>query len=642
MSSGILWTIWDAQEAPQDPQPGLVLWRGFAAADKALVSIPEYVEQHADVLRARYLAWVHELGEAQIGGRRVLDHLELRSGFSYWWMTHLAQKFNASGNSPIDDAIRLFALEELVASRLVDAISLVSRNARLAASLREFCRERCIAFSWRRPRRNHAISLSGALRRLLPLRVQAAIAAGRYLWQRRASFRWPSAEPQFAGTIAFFDVLVHLDRRAVSTGSFQSNYWTDLVRLLDDLGIDTNWLHHYFKHDTVPSFATALRLIADFNAHAGGRQSHAMIDAAISPKVLFGALRDYVRLSRSARRLHGIERYFRARGSAMQLWPLYRREWIDALSGPAAVVNCFVLSLLEHSLRRLPPQRMGFYILENQPWEMALVHAWRANGHGRLIGVPHTTVRYWDLRYFHDPRSYLDGLNGLPRPDHVAVNGPAARNVYLDGGYPAVELEDVEALRFRHLLDGGVRGAPAVVSSSQMKVLVCGDFLAATTRQILSWLAVAAASLPSDTIYLLKPHPAYAVAPAEYGGLPVQLTDAPLGELLADCSVVFASNITSAAVDAYCAGVPVVQMLDGGSFNASPLRGLHGAIYVTGGEQLADALRAAHGRGRGHSDRYFWLDAKLPRWRALLQWPVPARRGLEQPAMSAATRIGQA
>ena len=96
------------------------------------------------------------------------------------------------------------------------------------------------------------------------------------------------------------------------------------------------------------------------------------------------------------------------------------------------------------------------------------------------------------------------------------------------------------------------------------------------------------------------------------------MTNTPLGELLANYDVVFTSNITSAAVDAHCSGVPVVQMLDGSTFNISPLRGLTGVVYVTNPTELAETLRTAPHRKRVVAEPYFYLDKELPRWRKLL------------------------
>ena len=84
----------------------------------------------------------------------------------------------------------------------------------------------------------------------------------------------------------------------------------------------------------------------------------------------------------------------------------------------------------------IPKQKKGLYLLENQNWERALVHAWRRHGHGQLIGVVTTPIRYWDLRYF-DNLSNSDELSNSTksklklRPDFIALNGPSSLKFYI-------------------------------------------------------------------------------------------------------------------------------------------------------------------------------------------------------------------
>ena len=75
------------------------------------------------------------------------------------------------------------------------------------------------------------------------------------------------------------------------------------------------------------------------------------------------------------------------------------------MRGSAAVINLLWIELFDQALRDAPRQDKGFYLCENQGWERAFIHAWRKHGHGELIAVPHATVRFWDLRYFADPRT---------------------------------------------------------------------------------------------------------------------------------------------------------------------------------------------------------------------------------------------
>lgn len=614
--------VWDAEGPPPAGNWTTILWSSFGETnDPTVISVPKLVEEHADTFKARYLAWIHELGETRIDGKRLIDHLELRPGFSYWWMTSLAQRFNVSGISQIDNAIKAFALEGLIAKRKPMSIILVSSNGKIASTLQSLCKNSGLRFEWtltKPPGKPKPIAR--LIYDSLPAPMRALIYFFWYLFKSLPLLRTKQkAAPVLNGEISFVDVLVHLDRKAFTTGKFISNYWTALIDNLLQSDAKINWLHNYFCHESIPSLGKAQELIGRFNKYSGEMQTHALIETNLSQSVFIQALKDYFQICTASFRLTTANRHFLPTGSALNLWPLFRQEWIDSLRGQGAMVNCLRISLYEKVFSSIPHQKLGVYIQENQPWEMALIHAWKTAGHGRLIGVPHTTVRFWDLRYFYDPRSYArSGKNVLPMPDQVVVNGPAAKKAYLEGGYPRFQVTEAEALRFLHLLNRTQAAAPIPHPSKALNVLVCGDFLSDTSYKMLSWLAIASQSLPPETSYTFRPHPAYPVRLDDFSSLALRATDTDLAELLAHCDVVFTSNITSAAVDAYCSGIPVVQMLDNNSFNTSPLRGLTGIVYVTNSMELAEALRTTPERERSVIEPYFYLDIELPRWNKLL------------------------
>lgn len=613
--------VWDGDGDSPAGEWLPVLWRGFGEeGDISGYSIPRRVEEQADALRARFLGWIHDLGEAQINGGRLVDRLTLRPDFSYWWMTLLAEKCNFAKSPQIYDAVRLLALEELAGAHSVGKIILASSDQTLARVFREWCGHATIAFEWRRLEgETNPISWIRRLYRSLPHPLQAAVALLRYLWQR-LPLRQNSAFPYSASgeKITFVDYLAHLDPKALGTGQYGSNYWTDLVAALDESAVSVNWLHHYIEYEAVSTARRARNLITRFNQ--GGAQFHATLDAALGWCAVKDAVSDYLRIMFAGMRLHKMPSYFQPAHSRINLWPLFEQDWRASMFGAAAILNCLHLNLFERILKCLPHQKTGIYLLENMGWEMAFIHAWKAAGHGKLVGVPHATVRYWDLRYFFDPRSYRRaGKNDLPLPDLVALNGPAAIAAYRQGGFPKERIVDVEALRYLHLVNPLVASSSTKRSSSpQLRLLVLGDYLPSVSRQQMQWLAAAAPALPIDTCYIVKPHPICPINADDYPSLSLQVTNAPLGDLLNDCDAVYTGNVTSAAVEAYSVGRCVVSALDGDSFNMSPLRGLPGVIYVSSPKELADALRHLPEGQEGVRDAYFCLDKRLPRWRCLL------------------------
>ena len=120
--------------------------------------------------------------------------------------------------------------------------------------------------------------------------------------------------------------------------------------------------------------------------------------------------------------------------------------------------------------------------------------------------------------------------------------------------------------------------------------------------------------------YIVKSHPACQILAKDYPDLDLVVTNDPIPMLIDHCSLVYTSNSTSAAVDAYYAGKPVVTFLNPGSLNFSPLRGSKSVLFVSSPRELASVLNdIGQIKGvRGQGEGYFYLDSKLPRWKNLL------------------------
>lgn len=615
--------LWDSERRP--PASGVVcLWNGYADFDGRR-SIFAYCEENAERLRAKYCQWVHDLGNSPIGGVSVIERLGLEGGLSYWWMTRFVEQ--SPWKSPaINDAIRFLALEEILMERKPAKFRLVSANPILHEVLAGLCRNLGIAYEWEQlqdesPRR---FSFRDAYR-ALPQPVQALVSLARDL---RA--RWPLRRADvsgwFSGEKSLFlcSYFMYMDPELAKAGHFRSHYWEGLPGLMGRLGVSGNWLQLYRAHEAVPTAEVALNWTERFNQRRQAEGFHAFLDSYLSWRIVLRVVRRWLDLLIVSWRLRGIEHSFRPQGSSLSLWPLLRVDWYASMRGPDAINNLLSIELFDSALRGIPHQKKGLYLLENQAWERALVHAWHKHGHGSLIAVRHSTQNFWDLRYIRDPRAGSSSMSyPMPQPDLTAVNGTDALDTFVRGNHPREAIIGCEALRYGYLNDLQLRPASQRLPGGAIKVLILGEYLRAGTIKMLKLLETAVAGISPPAAYTVKPHPNCPVNSADYPALHLKVVHDPLGNILHDFDVAYSSNMTSAAVDAYLAGLPVVVTLDEAKLNFSPLRGRPGARFVSTPRELSEALRAA-AQGIpidvGHGD-FFFLDPELPRWKKILLTP---------------------
>lgn len=599
--------LWDLEQPLPKSQYTMILWRSYGEVED--VSIPRIVEDNAAEFREKLLTWIYSLGEMKVKDKRIVEHLELRPGFSYWWMTLLAGKRTHMKTPRFYDAVRLFALAKYLQENNIEQLVLVTNDVILAYTIKRYCLKSGIKFktkkrlifkylkNWLVPITFPFLAFSLLLKHTLKK------------WSlRRARLK----ESQFADSgITVFNYLSLLNLSSENLNKFSPSYWSNLF----DKESGVNWLHWFIPCKEFSNAKKATQVMRKFNIASQGMHIHQFLGSILSTSMLFSVVDDYLTILKKCLYLRKMRFYASSINSDIELWTLFRKDWYLSLCGTIGMDNCFSMSLLEKNLGRMPKQKLGLYLQENQPWEMALIHTWKRFGHGDLVGVPHATVRFWDLRYFNYPGVYSSKkISKFPMPDLVAINGIVAYKHYIDSGYPVKKIIKTEALRYLYLN----KYTKTSREAGDLCILICGDSLRDVTKHMLVCLESAAKGIKRTIRYIYKPHPNCNLNVDEITSLSIETKTSPLVELMPYCDMVYASNITSAAVDAYLAGLLLVQMLDGNKFNLSPLRGLQKIKYVSQSSELACEINGFNRRDNINPMTYFYLDDSLPRWQALL------------------------
>lgn len=609
--------IWDSDAPFNLDSNQIILWRDHENINdlsNKIVSMPHLVEEMASNLRSSYLEWVYIFGKTKVAKKSIIEHLEIRPGLSYWWMASIAQKCNILNNSRINDAVKLIALEKLLSGSGHCNLILYSSNARLAECLSMYCDQNGWSYEWKqvKEKRKTTWFQRRNWHRNLPRTVRTLLSFSYYIGSRLFIISNFTRRRLPEGNISFFDIFAHLDKEGMKSGHFKSNYWGLLVDKLSLRDETVNWFHLFYKHKAIPSFYVADRLVGIFQKNVSKNQSHTLLDTLPSVNAIIKAWRDYLKLYQLKNLFLELKLQVLTNKSKLNLWPLHYDDWIESIAGPKALVECLRLATFEENIMRLPKQKIGFYICENQAWEMALIYAWKKYQNGTLVAVPHSTIRYWDLRYFYDPRIYLtENYNNIPLPNYYAVNGPVMKSLTISGGYPERKIIEVEALRFMYL---------ELFKSSQQKfinsntILICGDFLLETNNKIFDWLENLN-SLNSIN-FIFKPHPAfdYKINMKLISKLNLEIDRRPLSELFQYTNIVITSAITSAAVDAYCSGKKVIQIASNSGLNVNALRGLPDTYLVRNQNELESIIKKRFKYDCENRKPYFRLDSKLSSW----------------------------
>ncbi len=612
-------TVWDCEGTATSPLESTIYWSGYSQQEK-VNTVPTYLEKKSDELRARYLSFVHQLGELNISGNRLIDHLEIEKNFSFWWMTLIAEKSYLK--SPrIFDCLRLLAFDMQLDEMKPKAIKLVSNDSTLARAMHRCARSKGIPFKWEKSIYECGkLYLKGFYKRI-PYNFRAIVFFLIHIFKRwqliKIKNKWFSGK----NSMFLFSYFVHLDLNSCKDGKFYSHQWETLPSKLCVEGKKLNFIHHFIQSPIVPNAMKGIQYVKKFNNQPASEGSHSFLDSWLSLKVCLDVISKFFTLSIRMRLLQPAMEKALHNLPYSYLWPLLDKDWNNSIHGPIGIRNTLFLRLIDNAIDSLPEQSTGLYLLEGQGWERAFIHYWRKHKHGRLIGVCHATISYWYLMYFNDKKVLnTNSKNAVPRPDYIAVNGKAMRDIMENAGYEPENLIDVEAIRYFHLDKIKRQRKLNLEDIGKKKLFVIGDYITEVTKSLLSLLNQLDNSVLLKYDIIFKMHPAVdQIEKGLYPNLNYQETNLHLKEILPTVDIVLSSINTAAAIESFAAGLPVITMLDSNNFNSSPLRDVNGAVFISNQLQLGEALETlSNDYSLPNKDEYFWLDSEITRWKALL------------------------
>ena len=606
-SSGVL-TIWDSDSDCAIQSESILLWRQFTDQnnEQATASICQIIEDNCAELRAKILRLIFDVGNSVRTNPKTRHNI--RVGFDYFWMTQFHSR-PYTQSAQLNNSAKLFALFEILQVNKITKLTVYSNDKSLSKVFASIAKMLHIEFQTARAKnRPKNISAAVRIKKFAPRPLLAIAALLRQCKTSIALKQKPTrvVEPN---SISFFDYWYRFADSVSTDRKFASQYWSRLVKELDHTEI--NWWHNLVDQNKLVELNTAKYLLTDFNQHP--RHIHKIVDARVSFKVVLRSIVDHGHLFIKSMPGKKFAPSFVDQNTGIDFWPLFKREWLNSYRGYEALVNCLRLNRLESLISTMPHQKLGVYLIENQPWEMAMLHLWRKFKHGKLIGVAHSTVRFWDLRLMSDMRQFKSN-SAMPRPDCIAVNGALAKSSLLESGYPASEIVEVEALMYLHLSAKKVKQK----SNSPKTILVATDYLDSATQAQLRLLEQVVALNPSKYRILLKPHWSQSLKNLKFESEVVS-GKKDLADFFDQADVLYCSAITSAVIDGVCSGLPVIQCLDPMSFNLSPLRENLAVQTVRTSAELIKALDEIEQLApEVDPNELFNLDSNLPKWKSVL------------------------
>lgn len=619
-------TIWDTdsknyKKTLKNIKSKLIMWNGYEESKaRNYISILKVIDKNSFRYRKKYLKWTHSLNEIKFKNKELIDHFNIRSDFSFWSMSLFNEKCNFIKSPLINDAIKLIALEEFIRNKNIETIILYSSNKHLFECIKNWCQINKINFKgniYKKESNNNKIKLSTVVFRKMPSMLKSILWFLHYIikrWPLRGVGRkeWLNSTSEFI----FASYLINSNFKKLNKGIFDSYFWGNLPENLDCKGFKTKWLHIWNKSDQLKTSIDVIKYIKTLNIQSSNNQCHVTLDSFLSIRVIYKTLSDWLYIIFKSLEIQKI--FFRNYRKGFNLTLLQKEDWFNTIYGIDGIKSILFFNLLECAFKDLVSQKGCFYLQENQGWEFGLISAWKKTQKAFIFGVPHFTIRFWDLRYFFDKKYFKNHIKYI-RPDKVLVNGPVAEKQLLEINYPKEELINVEALRYNYLTLIKEKKIQYSKKNEHFTILVLGDYDTNVTNDQFYVLENSLENLIFPVKVFFKPHPTFNNKNFYMNKIKLTFVKKPLKDVFHDIDLVLCGSNSSASVDSYCFGLPTAIHLNQKTLNLSPLKNIPIIDYYNNNHQLKKIIiKNFNYKNIVKSiDNYFYLDNALPRWMSI-------------------------
>jgi len=583
------------------------------------VSLNEYVLANPISIRDKYVAFINQFHESSVYGKTILDYLDIGEGYNLWWMSTLFEK-SPFKTPNIFNCQKLLALELILSKLSFRCVYLYSNDKLLIESIQVFCENlgvpfKCIrSIQSSRDKEGYYKRISNKVLKLVKnvnrtYKIIFSILA-------QLSVRSKSEIKNPKNSLFILSYLLNIDLIKHNDGKFYSNYWGRIQDIFDINGLFVNWVHMHLPSSAIKNFNEATCLVKEINQYSSFGEVHSLLQSNLSFVGIIRCFTKYIKLRYRIPDNDKIKKLFYAPNSNVWFWPYLKKDWNSSVYGSKAMFNLLMISTFESLLSKIPHQKSGLYLMENQGWERAFIHAWRRYKHGSLIGVHHTVMRFWDTRFF-DVRVDTElAMKLLPQADLIAITGPHMRKLYDGSGYNHEKLVEVEALRYLHLsnLKSKRRSIRRKDIKNKNRFLILGSGKYEETQNILN--VVSKNKLLFDNPVLFIRHPV-SVDKYNFDKDTIKEVSDDNYDVAINCNVAIIPAITAASVDMYAIGLKVIIYDENRDFHLCPLFGIKSIYYASTSEELSLIVQSDHTNNSMKS--FFWDDLSLPRWRKLLK-----------------------
>ena len=512
----------------------------------------------------------------------------------------------------INDCIKLIAFEEILKIEKPTIVQLISKDIRVYKSIKNLCEENNIKLQY-------DLSLlyfsNYKLKSLTPNIIKTAyfifkIFISCFLSKNNV------VNNNFGSQISLISYFLNykIQKNENDNVSFFSSYWHNLPNLIYQHKQKINWLHIGIDKKASKNFNIFKK---DNTNLDNSTTNHMLIDNNLSFDIFFTSIIIFVKISLISLFTFDIIKLFNLNKSKINFYPLLKADWISSTRGSQLFFSIITIKTFDKLFSKLPNQKLGLYLFENQSWERALIGSWKKFKHGKLVGVDHTTgyMRFWDLKYYKSLNFYK---NINIKPELHCISSPLSKEMLICSGFPKDKIIDVEALRFNYLIKNLSDFNSQKIGSNN--VLLIGDIDYISTKNLLEDIDKIHSNINKDFKISFRPHPGTPNKGKLINfakNLNINISNSSLISDIKFYDKIIIVGASSVSIEALLMKKKIIVYLSKDKLNLSPVNYIKKINFISSSQDLLNSINFEIKNVKVEQE-FFWLDNDLCKWKIFL------------------------
>ena len=581
------------------------------------ISIIKFLDENSDFIRDKYNKFINNLSEKKIGDLSLKKYFKLKNGYNLWWMSLIVERSLYKSNSN-SECLKLIALELIINQYSLKKIKFFCNDRKIVKSVRPLCKKLKVKLS--------IISnfTYPSYKVIIPDLLKVILYGIIYF-----IYRWPLKKikkidlKNFNSKLIFFSYL-YQSRNVDNNDSkrVELGHLNELQKIVHKKEIKSMWIHHFVSSFNTQNPTHTKNILNNTNLNSD-LDYHKCFDTELSFFIIKKIIKTYFYIYfRSLFKNRFIDS-FRLENSELILWNVLKKDFNRSFSGIICFKNIVWIYQIDKILSTLPQQNIGIYLMENQGWERALIHAWNIHNHGKLFAYQYGVFRYWDLRYYDVPNTKsLYSSDSLPQPDMIAVSGQHAFNLFKKMGYQDKFLVQVENLRYNNYSKlYNIDSNKYFLRKTNKKIIILFDIEILINLRLINCINNLSSKF-NDIEWSLKFHPANKFNVQKYLKCKFKIIDGDIKDYLNNIDVALAVSNTGASVDVHLMGKPLIVFRDTSTVNFSPFEKYSDKIvHVTNTNEIENAIEFTNYQ-TSINNNFLWLNEDLIKWKKFLDMHI--------------------